>query len=79
MLFLASYSYPYILYSALIILMYIYVFLLVLSLILLNSNYKGKNKKLETACEYYGIENKNAHRADSDTLATANLFLILNK
>jgi DNA polymerase-3 subunit epsilon len=25
----------------------------------------------------YNIENKNAHRADSDTLATAKLFLIL--
>lgn len=40
-------------------------------------SYKGKNKKLETACEYYNIENKNAHRADSDTLATAKLFLII--
>ena len=40
-------------------------------------SYKGKNKKLETACAYYNIENKNAHRADSDTLATAKLFLIL--
>lgn len=40
-------------------------------------SYKGKNKKLETACNYYGIENKNAHRADSDTLATAKLFLII--
>ena len=42
-----------------------------------NKNYKGKNKKLETACEYYNIENKNAHRADSDTLATAKLFLMI--
>lgn len=40
-------------------------------------SYKGKNKKLETACKYYNIENKNAHRADSDTLATAKLFLII--
>ena len=40
-------------------------------------SYKGKNKKLETACAYYNIENKNAHRADSDTLATAKLFLII--
>lgn len=39
------------------------------------SSYKGKNKKLATACEYYGIENKNAHRASSDTFATAQLFL----
>lgn len=39
------------------------------------STYKAKNKKLATACEYYGIENKNAHRASSDTLATAKLFL----
>ncbi|HFQ7765236.1 TPA: PolC-type DNA polymerase III [Clostridioides difficile] len=38
-------------------------------------SYKGKNKKLETACAYYNIENINAHRADSDTLATAKLFL----
>ena len=27
--------------------------------------------------EYYNIENKNAHRADSDTLATAKLFLTI--
>jgi len=40
-------------------------------------SYKGKNKKLETACSYYNIENKNAHRADSDTLATAKLFLTI--
>lgn len=40
-----------------------------------STSYKGKNKKLETACAYYNIENKNAHRADSDTLATAKLFL----
>jgi len=46
-----------------------------LELLKKNKNYKGKNKKLETACEYYNIENKNAHRADSDTLATAKLFL----
>lgn len=38
-------------------------------------SYKGKNKKLATACEYYGIENLNAHRAYSDTNATAKLFL----
>ncbi|MBC6002361.1 MAG: 3'-5' exonuclease [Paeniclostridium sordellii] len=50
-----------------------------LELLKQNKEYKGKNKKLETACEYYNIENKNAHRADSDTLATAKLFLILNK
>ena len=40
-------------------------------------SYKGKKKKLETACRYYNIENKNAHRADSDTLATAKLFLMI--
>lgn len=40
-----------------------------------SKSYKGKNKKLETACAYYNIENLNAHRADSDTLATAKLFL----
>lgn len=50
-----------------------------LELLKQNKEYKAKNKKLETACEYYGIENKNAHRADSDTLATAKLFLILDK
>ena len=38
-------------------------------------SYNGKNKKLETACIYYNIENKNTHRADSDALATAKLFL----
>lgn len=38
-------------------------------------SYKGKNKKLQTACDYYNIINKNAHRANSDTLATAKLFL----
>lgn len=38
-------------------------------------NYNGKNKKLETACNFYGIENSNAHRAYSDTHATAKLFL----
>ncbi|MGL5694229.1 MAG: 3'-5' exonuclease [Peptostreptococcaceae bacterium] len=48
-----------------------------LELLKKNKSYKGKNKKLETACDYYGIENKNAHRADSDTLATAKLFLII--
>ncbi|MGL4913155.1 MAG: 3'-5' exonuclease [Romboutsia sp.] len=46
-----------------------------LELLKKSKTYKGKNKKLETACEYYNIENKNAHRADSDTLATAKLFL----
>ena len=40
-------------------------------------SYKGKNKKLETACNYYNIVNENAHRADSDTKATAELFLII--
>ena len=48
-----------------------------LELLKQSKTYKGKNKKLETACEYYNIENKNAHRADSDTFATAKLFLIL--
>lgn len=46
-----------------------------LELLRASTTYKGKNKKLETACAYYNIENKNAHRADSDTLATAKLFL----
>lgn len=44
-----------------------------------NKFYKGKNRKLETACQYYNIENKNAHRADSDTLATARLFLTIKE
>lgn len=44
-----------------------------------NKNYGGKNKKLATACDYYGIVNQNAHRADSDTLATAKLFLIIRE
>lgn len=42
-----------------------------------SKSYKGKNKKLETACEYYNIVNESAHRADSDTKATAELFLII--
>lgn len=40
-------------------------------------SYKGKNKKLETACDYYNIVNEHAHRANSDTLATAKLFLTI--
>lgn len=48
-----------------------------LELLKQSKTYKGRNKKLETACAYYNIENKNAHRADSDTLATAKLFLII--
>ena len=40
-------------------------------------SYKGKNKKLATACEYYNIVNEHAHRANSDTLATAKLFLTI--
>ncbi|MDR1773266.1 MAG: 3'-5' exonuclease [Clostridioides sp.] len=42
-------------------------------------SYKGENKKLGTACSYYNIVNKSAHRADSDTLATAQLFLIIKE
>ena len=42
-----------------------------------NKNYTEKSKNLKTACEFYGIENNNAHRAYSDTLATAQLFLII--
>ena len=48
-----------------------------LELLKQNKSYKGKNKKLETACNYYNIVNENAHRADSDTKATAQLFLII--
>ncbi len=50
-------------------------FICTLEMLKNNSNYKGRNKKLETACKYYNIENKNAHRANSDTLATAKLYL----
>ena len=42
-----------------------------------NKNYHGKNKKLANACDYYGIVNEQAHRADSDTLATAKLFFAI--
>lgn len=54
-------------------------FICTLEMLKKNKEYKGKNKKLETACQYYNIENKNAHRADSDTLATAKLFLIIKE
>ena len=50
-------------------------FICTLELLKKNKSYKGKNKKLETACEYYNIVNDQAHRAASDTLATAKLFL----
>lgn len=42
-----------------------------------NKFYTEKRKNLETACRFFGIQNENAHRADSDTLATAQLFLII--
>jgi DNA polymerase-3 subunit epsilon len=54
-------------------------FICTLELLKKNKNYKGKNKKLETACEYYNIVNDQAHRAASDTLATAKLFLKLKE
>jgi len=54
-------------------------FICTLELLKKNKNYKGKNKKLETACQYYNIENNQAHRAASDTLATAKLFLKLKE
>lgn len=50
-------------------------YLCTLELLKVNEKYKGKKKSLSTACEYYGIELENAHRADADTLATAKLFL----
>ena len=50
-----------------------------LELLKKNKNYKGQNKKLETACAYYNIVNDQAHRAASDTLATAKLFLKLQE
>jgi DNA polymerase-3 subunit epsilon len=54
-------------------------FICTLELLKKNKNYKGKNKKLETACSYYNIVNDQAHRASSDTLATAKLFLKLKE
>ena len=33
-----------------------------------------ENKKLCTVCEYFGVINDQAHRAMSDTLATAEVF-----
>lgn len=54
-------------------------FICTLELLKKNKNYKGKNKKLETACAYYNIINEQAHRAASDTLATAKLFLKLKE
>jgi DNA polymerase III subunit epsilon len=54
-------------------------FICTLELLKKNKSYKGKNKKLETACEYYNIVNDQAHRAASDTLATAKLFLKLKE
>lgn len=44
-------------------------------LLKINKKYNAKKRNLGTACEYYGIELVNAHRADADTLATAKLFL----
>lgn len=44
-----------------------------------NPKYTNRKRNLAAACEFYGIDNKNAHRADSDTLATAQLFLLVNK
>ncbi len=46
-----------------------------LELLKKNKNYTLRSKSLKNACEHYGIINKEAHRADSDTLATAQLFL----
>jgi DNA polymerase-3 subunit epsilon len=42
-----------------------------------DKDYRGIDRKLATACDYYGIQLENAHRADCDTLATAKLFLKL--
>ncbi len=42
-----------------------------------SSNYTGINNKLETACKFYDITNEHAHRANSDTMATAQLYLKL--
>ncbi len=41
------------------------------------SGYKLDSYKLEQASQYYGIEHNNAHRADSDTFVTAQIFLKL--
>lgn len=40
-----------------------------------NKKYTPKRRSLAVACEHYGIENDDAHRAYSDTYATALLFL----
>lgn len=37
-------------------------------------NVKAINYKLSTLCDYYGIKNKQAHRALSDVYATYKLF-----
>lgn len=41
--------------------------------------YFGAGNKLHQACEYYNIELIGAHRAKADTLATAELFLIIQE
>lgn len=38
-------------------------------------SYTSRSKSLKSACEFYGITNSNAHRADADTYATAQIFL----
>lgn len=35
--------------------------------------------KLDTLCEHYGINNENAHRALDDAVATAKVFIMLEK
>lgn len=45
-----------------------------IELLKINKKYTAKSKKLKTACEFYQIINERAHRASSDTNATAQLF-----
>lgn len=40
-----------------------------------NTEYDVENHKLATLCDYYGIELIDAHRAESDALATGKLFI----
>lgn len=44
-----------------------------------SKHYKGKNCKLQTACDYYNIKFDNAHNALSDCIATSRLFKQLSR
>lgn len=47
-----------------------------LELLKKNKLYTKRSRSLKNACDHYDIENISAHRAYSDTLATAQIFLI---